>query len=223
MKIDLLPDNWQLPSWDYFYDGFRKRNQLFSMTEPDWNIAQKYLSEKRIAIDIGAHIGTTAIRYALNFENVIAFEPVYTEFLEKNTNKLNNIKIHSICLSDNDTPLAMIRAKSNSGLCLVDTEHALKVITSNNYTKDKNNKFAATTLDSFCYFENVDFIKIDTEGYIFPILKGAEKTIFKNKPLLQIEFNSLCPNQKECEKFLYSFGYNFVDKFDVDHFYQIKQ
>lgn len=224
MKTNPLPDSWELPSWDSFFKGFKNRNELFSMTEPDWIIAEKNLTKKRIAIDVGAHIGTTAVRYALNFETVITFEPMYFKFLEKNTHKFNNVKIHPFCLSNkHNSNLTMIHAKNNSGLSLVNTEHALKTITLKNYIKDdKNYKFPAVTLDSFYYFENVDFIKIDTEGYIFPILEGSEKTIIYNKPLLQIEFNSLCPNKERCEKLLFSWGYEFIDKFDVDHFYKTK-
>jgi len=42
------------------------------------------------------------------------------------------------------------------------------------------------TLDSF-RFENVDFIKIDVEGFEFAVLQGARETIIKNKPIMLIE------------------------------------
>jgi FkbM family methyltransferase len=42
------------------------------------------------------------------------------------------------------------------------------------------------TVDSFD-FQDVDIIKIDTEGYEFPIVKGAEQTILKWKPIVQLE------------------------------------
>jgi hypothetical protein len=37
--------------------------------------------------------------------------------------------------------------------------------------------------------KNIDFIKIDTEGYELPILEGSRKTILQYKPLIQIEWN----------------------------------
>jgi len=42
------------------------------------------------------------------------------------------------------------------------------------------------TLDNM-NFENVDVLKIDTEGYEFPIVLGAEQTIIKHKPIVQLE------------------------------------
>ncbi len=42
------------------------------------------------------------------------------------------------------------------------------------------------TLDSFD-LTNVDFIKIDTEGYEYFVLKGAEKTIKRDHPVIVVE------------------------------------
>lgn len=42
------------------------------------------------------------------------------------------------------------------------------------------------TLDSF-NFEDVDIIKVDTEGHEFPVVMGAEQTILKHQPVVQLE------------------------------------
>lgn len=42
------------------------------------------------------------------------------------------------------------------------------------------------TLDSF-NFQNVDIIKVDTEGYEFPVVMGAENTIMTQLPIVQLE------------------------------------
>jgi hypothetical protein len=42
------------------------------------------------------------------------------------------------------------------------------------------------TLDSFS-FENVDLIKIDTEGFEVFVLRGAEQTIKQWKPVIVVE------------------------------------
>ena len=54
------------------------------------------------------------------------------------------------------------------------------------------------TLDNIFYNNDikVDFIKIDTEGYEYNILKGGEKTIKKYKPIIQLEYN--VTNMKQC-------------------------
>ena len=45
-------------------------------------------------------------------------------------------------------------------------------------------------------FVVVDFIKIDTEGYEYYILKGGIKTIKKYKPVIQLEWNLI--NIEQC-------------------------
>ena len=52
--------------------------------------------------------------------------------------------------------------------------------------KDEMQKVEVRTLDSYD-FQNVDIIKVDAEGYEFPIVKGAEKTIMENLPVVQLE------------------------------------
>jgi hypothetical protein len=42
-------------------------------------------------------------------------------------------------------------------------------------------------LDSFKFFENVDFIKIDVEQFEYFVILGALKTIKKNKPTIFFE------------------------------------
>ena len=48
------------------------------------------------------------------------------------------------------------------------------------------------------YYKNisVDFIKIDTEGWEYNILKGGENTIKQYKPIIQLEWNEI--NMKQC-------------------------
>jgi hypothetical protein len=56
---------------------------------------------------------------------------------------------------------------------------------------------AQVTLDSYA-FTDVDFIKIDVEGYELFVLEGAETTIQQNRPLLQLEIVA-----HQCRKFNY--------------------
>lgn len=60
--------------------------------------------------------------------------------------------------------------------------------------------------------ERVDFIKIDTEGSEFSILRGAKKMIQRDHPIMIIEYNR--ENRAQChvlpeelEFFLYEMGY----------------
>jgi FkbM family methyltransferase len=59
-------------------------------------------------------------------------------------------------------------------------------------------------LDSY-FFEDVDIIKIDTEGYEFPVVLGAENTIMQQKPVVQLEMVEKQPER---------FGYTCQDIYD---------
>ena len=45
---------------------------------------------------------------------------------------------------------------------------------------------AARTLDSFA-LPQIDFLKIDCEGYEYFILKGAEQTVRRDRPCIVVE------------------------------------
>ena len=63
------------------------------------------------------------------------------------------------------------------------------------------------TLDSF-NFEIVDLIKIDTEGYELPVLRGGRETIGRERPQLYIEIHN--QGQKSLIfKFLQEFNYTY--------------
>jgi hypothetical protein len=54
------------------------------------------------------------------------------------------------------------------------------------------------TLDNIFFNNNitVDYIKIDTEGYEYYILKGGINTIKKYRPIIQLEWNLI--NMEQC-------------------------
>ena len=65
------------------------------------------------------------------------------------------------------------------------------------------------TLDSF-NLTDVGLIKIDTEGYEMPVLKGAKKTIWENEPRVIAEIHGDYGGQiLKVKSFLERFGYRF--------------
>lgn len=71
-----------------------------------------------------------------------------------------------------------------------------------------------TTLDSFGLFENVDFIKMDVEGYEPKVIKGGLKTIDKNSPVVLCEINR---GDFEAKELLEGMGYKCVEIFNKDN------
>jgi len=212
---------WLLPQTETFYTRFKERNELYEMTKPDWEIAEKYIQNKRCVVDVGGHIGTTALRYANNFDWVYAFEPVYFDLMTQNLSHVDNIEFFNYALSDGESQVSMVEAKGNSGATAILTKENNEILSKSRLRYETNRKITVSTisLDSL-KLSDVDFIKLDTEGFVLPILHGMTDTLKNNDyPLLQIEFNKMCPHKNESEKFLFDMGYKHVDTFHVDHFY----
>jgi len=94
-----------------------------------------------------------------------AYKPCYDKFMEKN-GTLSNIKVNCIALGDG---VVKIPFYSNFGMSFV--KRASFATT--------DIELETTTLDSYIASNNIDFIdflKIDTEGWELPILKGTEKS-----------------------------------------------
>jgi FkbM family methyltransferase len=126
--------------------------------------------EKRVAIDIGAHVGIFTVRMEEDFDEVFAFEPDKANFdcLTKNTQKahlFNNAVLHCETRYKMNNP-----SPQNSGAWEVEPGG------------DKH----STYLDAFD-FDHVDLIKMDIQGCEREAITGAVKTLREHKPILIIE------------------------------------
>jgi FkbM family methyltransferase len=103
-----------------------------------------------------------------------------------------NIITHNEGLGEAPGQMEMEHHPNNAGHnCILTEDRRAK-------TKYSLHTVQVKTLDSY-KFEEVDIIKIDCEGYEFPILKGAEQTIRSSRPVVQLE---IVPAQ--CAKFGYT-------------------
>ncbi len=99
---------------------------------------------------------------------------------------------HNEGLGDVPGVMEMEHHPNNAGHnCILTEERRAK-------TKYTVHQVQVNTLDSH-KFEDVDIIKIDCEGYEFPILKGAEQTIRNCRPVVQLEIV-----EAQCAKFGYT-------------------
>jgi len=130
-----------------------------------------------MAIDVGSNLGFWSWHMAQEFKTVECFEPVplHRECWNLNMEPLTNLNIHSCGLSDTPGKAEMFVPVTNCG-----NSH---VVVNGSET---NLRIELKTLDSFD-FKSVDFIKIDCEGFELPVLKGAEKTLLREKPVVVVE------------------------------------
>jgi len=137
--------------------------------------------EGGVFVDVGCNIGNHAV-YALKFLNadrVIAFEPnpaaLRVLTLNVAANELNDrIVIHKLGLSDRAGRASFDSPVNNLGGTRL-TPH------------DSGEGLELATGDSVLAGQQVDFIKIDTEGLEIEVLRGLTETIVRCKPRLFVE------------------------------------
>lgn len=183
----------------------------------DFNIVSSKLRANRVCLDIGAHIGIYACNYASKFEQVHSFEPVprLFELLEKNTQKFPNITTYNKAVSDNANPLVMYEHYRNTEINVIEHEETKNLLSARQFENiDRMNKISIKCIDiDSLNVTNIDFIKIDTEEYISPVIKGMLTTLKNNDPVIQIE------SCKESHSILSSLGYNKFNMRSYDSFY----
>ena len=137
--------------------------------------AMKYVGPRRsTAIDIGAHVGLWSMHLVRLFDRVVAFEPVqeHRECFEKNVSCEN---ISLVCCALGREPQSMsfgYEEGSTGGTHLV--------------ANGQGGDCIVMPLDEF-KIADVDFIKVDVEGYERFVVEGGERTIKQWKPTIIIE------------------------------------
>ena len=91
-----------------------------------------------------------------------------------------NIHTHNVGLGEKPGSFQMENHPNNAGHNCILTD------TRRDKTKYSLHTVVVNTLDSY-NFKNVDIIKVDVEGYEFPVLKGGEHTIRLCRPIVQLE------------------------------------
>jgi FkbM family methyltransferase len=128
---------------------------------------------RRKALDIGGHVGFWSYWLAEHFDSVEAFEPSpeLQHCFARNVPH-DNVTLHACALGEADGSVGMNSVSFNTGMTHV--------------APGADGGVAMRTLDGFG-FEDVDFIKMDAEGYELFILQGGERTLRRCRPLVFLE------------------------------------
>lgn len=129
----------------------------------------------RTAVDGGAHVGSWTRYLAGAFGRVIAFEPQDDnwECLEANTLALANVERHHCALGAAEGRVGLDPG-TNTGCWHVAPGDSVPVV----------------PLDALG-LGDLDYLKLDVEGYEGHALQGARQTIARCRPVIQIEEKSL--------------------------------
>jgi len=133
--------------------------------------ALQHVRHFRVAVDVGAHVGFWTMHLARRFEAVHSFEPVaaHRECFAANVQDAR-VSLHACALGDREGRVSIHTAATSSGDSWVDGDGDIPL----------------RRLDAYA-FENVDFIKLDCEGYELFALRGGEETLKRCKPCVIVE------------------------------------
>lgn len=173
-------DEWFLPDGEtHLQEWMRKNNRRvkgrLTYQFEKFEAAMRFVPTRRVAIDVGAHVGLWTYWIARNFQRVHAFEPsaVHRQCWMKNmVDSGENTTLYPMALGDREGRVNLHTGPSSSG----DTHVVLA----------DEGDVVMQTLDSF-NFTNVDFLKVDVEGFEYHVLKGAEETLTRERPIVVVE------------------------------------
>jgi len=160
--------------------------------------ALEHVKNWRVCLDIGSNVGQWTRPLVEKFRSVICFEPNpnFRECFNKNINE-DNVILWPYGLSDRS--------------------HSANQEFNSTMLNEGAGDIECKTLDSF-NMTNVDFVKIDVDGFEIPLLNGARETLINNNPVINIEmkYDKRKHIAIECVAILKDLGYKFVKRTKSD-------
>lgn len=161
-----------------FLDGIFERRFL--------ELLGKGLGHRRVLLDVGANIGNHALYLGDRFEHVHCFEPnpEAARRLRKNLslNHVTKITVHEIGLGETSGSLPFSPAGPGhlgEGSFSHSATHGQVMLT----VRRGDDYLAEQSID------DIDFIKVDVEGFEREVLRGLQKTIEQNRPIVAFEYH----------------------------------
>lgn len=179
----------------------------------------KHIHKGDTFVDIGTNIGEHSLFNAKlvgETGTVISFEPIPRLFAQVKKSvelsELHNVNVvNKACGAKEEHMTIYLRDQNIGGSSLVPflekegEQEIISIVTADSILKD---------------YTNVDFIKIDTEGYEYEALIGLKNTLEKHKPSLLIEYSPIFYKHNQTEEkhngikilnLLESYGYSVFD------------
>jgi FkbM family methyltransferase len=157
-----------------------------------FDLSQPYIKNYRTAVDVGCRMGEFTRYLQHFFDQTFAFDAAVHPLFTSNV-KLDGVTAFQCALGDEEGEISM----SGGGHAVIE---------------GKMRNVAVHRLDDFG-LSNVDYMKIDVEGYERRVLLGAIETIQRDRPLIVIEQNEVrLPDEEpySAKKLLESWGYRQV-------------
>jgi FkbM family methyltransferase len=161
--------------------------------QENFEFLKKKVKPGMVCLDIGSHLGVYAVCMAkLNAARVYCFEPTPTAY----NMLLHTIEINNFQLVITAFPMA-VSGRTGKNIFYLNQAHgsyhdksrlaeanSLVNIAFGKNIKKQKLEVDTCSIDDFAeqYHLKIDFIKIDAEGAELDILKGAKRTLLKDRP-----------------------------------------
>lgn len=199
--------------WIYTNDSFYQQRIANAGPYQKQNLIclRRLVPHAKVILDVGMNIGMNSIEYATFADTVHGFEPTPQTFdmavrnialnKDKATTKTwfkdnpeasmvskGNIIPHNYGLGNVPGKFEILIKKDNAGHNHIDNIDVPTKTGKQRHRRVEPPKveIEVKTIDDL-NFPEIDIIKIDTEGYEFPVVLGAEKTIDRLRPIVQLE------------------------------------
>jgi FkbM family methyltransferase len=145
------------------------------------------LTRKRLAVDIGAHVGLWSRILVKEFDWVEAFEPVHGDWFVRNV-ALDKCRLHRVALGETTGRVDFqvpIETTGNTHVAIAGPHPGTRGVA---HPERVTTVLGVPmfTLDSLG-LKDVDFVKIDVEGVERAVVAGAEATIKTSRPIVILE------------------------------------
>ena len=213
-----------------FFIDFNHKNKIIKFFKCRFN------DQALTIIDVGAHVGETISLFSKNFtiKKMICYEASkfnFNKLIKSKYSKNNNIILNNIALGSKENKLEFFQTSesSSSTFCKIDQN--------SNYFKRKKNILnffhrkeyilqselieIKTLKNEFSKYDlkYIDILKIDTEGFEFDVIKGADQSLkFVNFILFEHHYDQMIiKNYKfsEINEYLTKLNFKKIRKFKM--------
>jgi FkbM family methyltransferase len=139
---------------------------------PLYQVALAQCKQRRVAVDVGAHIGLFSYWMVRDFDQVVAFEPMeaHRECWKANVPSREQDALIGRALGAKIGHVALESPAGSSG--------GTRIVGPGNIEMSPLDAFTLST---------VDLLKIDCEGYEIEIIRGADETLTRCRPVVCVE------------------------------------
>ena len=203
---------------DYIFYGIQDTGHYYEEeTLKKWT---PLFGRVRTLLDIGANLGNHTLYWSkyLQPEKIVAFEP----FPENDKVLRLNLEENGLTGTVTAETLAVGASQGYVSVSEIDPGNlggtAFK-LTDLSASSGAYQPARMTSVDLYAGQHNlaVDVMKIDTEGFELAVLKGAEKTLQKDRPALWIEVSG--GTHAAVREYLQSLGYRLIDIMHINVLY----